>query len=80
MATTAQKIQRAMNDEFADQLDAAFRERFDITLETRFDLLSGENGALISTRTDGSGLTREQKDFVETWTAGYHAAMAQVRA
>lgn len=75
MATAAQKIYRRMNDEFTDSISAAFEEKFKVTVETQWDIFAMR---LVTTRRDENPLTKEQYEFIETFSAGYRAAMEQV--
>lgn len=72
----AQKLRRSINESFRDRLDPAFKTQFGRELKTEFSLL---NMTLVSRPVDGKKLTKAQASWIETFSAGYHAAMEQVR-
>jgi hypothetical protein len=77
MATKLEKCATRVNDAFTDKLKAAFAAKFNRELETNYSIFAM---ALISQPAAGEPFTQEQMDFVDTFDAGYTAAMLIVRA
>lgn len=73
--TKLEKCRRRVNDAFRENLHAAFKKKFDLELETTFNL-----GAmsLVSYLPDGAPFTPEQHDFIAAYSGGYGAAMTQI--
>lgn len=67
-----EKLGKKLNDSFTDKLTAAFMARFNVALESHFDIFSMR---LISVRHDEQPLTQEQHDFIKAYEAGYLDAM-----
>lgn len=76
MATKLEKCARTLNDEFPDQMMAAFKEKFGRDLETSFNIFSMQ---LVSQPADGEPFTPEQKHWVTAFDSGYSAAMEIAR-
>lgn len=76
MATKLQKMHNQLNENFRPLIDAAFKGKFGIEIETVFNWGSMR---LISVRTDGEPFTPEQEAFLSAYGDGYAAAMNQVR-
>lgn len=77
MATKLEKCALRVNDEFSAKLRTAFAAKFDRELDTSYNIFAM---ALISQPADGEPFTQEQKDWVDTFDAGYSEAMGIVRA
>ncbi len=73
----ADKIARAVNDNFSDQLKVAVMEKVGIEVETTYNFLAMSHS---TTKTDGSDFTQEQMDFMKVYEQAYFAALGIVRA
>ena len=75
MSTKVEKLARQLNENFRDLLPVKFKEKFNVQIGTKFNFFTS---ALVSTRLDGEDFTPEQLEFINTFEAGYLAAMQQV--
>lgn len=75
MTTKLEKIARRLNDEFADKLADAVREKYGVEVDSRFSIFSM---ALITTRSDDEDFTPEQHAFISAFSDGYGVAMKSV--
>ena len=73
--TIAQKLKRKLNDNFKVCLKDAVKAKFDIEIETGFNIFSMN---LVTVRVDGNSFTPEQMEYLKAYEAGYLAAMNQV--
>lgn len=64
-----------MNEAYYDELYRVMVAKFNVEVETRFDLISF---ATFSVRLDGQDFTQEQADFMATFEMGWLAATAYV--
>lgn len=69
------KVSQRINDNFSDQLDAAFEKEFETKLNTTFNIIELRK---VSRRADGRVLTKEQRDWIAGYSQGYADAMDQV--
>ena len=76
MRTKIEKLHMAVNDAFRDKLNAAFNEKFNIEIETSFDLLGAMR--LVTKRADGKKLTKQQYLWVSAYSDGYAEATGQI--
>jgi hypothetical protein len=67
----ARAVVTEINDSFGRQLDCAFQSKFDCKLDTTWDIFAMTH---VTHRADCEPLTEQQRQFIATWTAGYHAA------
>lgn len=73
--SASEKCRRALNDKFGDTLAQAFEAKFKRKLDVSWNLWSCQ---LISRPADGKPYSLAQKTWVQTWEAGYYAAMKVV--
>lgn len=64
-----------MNEAYYDELYRVMKAKFDIEVETRFDLISF---ATFTVSIDGLDFTKEQADFMASFEMGWLAATAYV--
>ena len=76
MATKLKKMADELNEEFRVKLAAAVLEKFDIEIETNFNIMSMR---LVTTKKDKSDFTPEQHAYISIFSEGYEAAMFMVR-
>lgn len=69
------KIREHINLGFTDALAAAFRGKFELELESSYNIFAM---ALVSRRVDEKDFTPEQAAFVSAYEAGYTDAMQRL--
>lgn len=67
------RIDRKMNDEFAERLAKHFYYTYSIVIDTSFNIFTS---SLVTTRVDGNDMTPEQLLTIRDFEAGYLAARA----
>lgn len=75
--TKLEKLQRELNDTYAEVFDREFKKQFGTEVETKFCIIEMN---LVSTRQDGEPLTDEQQKWSAAFSAGYNEAMNVVSA
>lgn len=73
----AERIRKAVNDDFTRSLDAAFATKFARDLETTFDFFGSM--CHVSRAADGKKLTTEQHMWIGAYSEGYSEAMGQIK-
>lgn len=68
-------MRRELENAFTDALHQEFRCKFDVELQTEFNIFAM---CLISKRTDGKDLTPEQHAFLAGWSTGYGKAINMI--
>jgi hypothetical protein len=77
MATKIEKLIRAVNDAFAEELRQAVTKKFQgLRVTTTLNLFAM---ALSTTRVDGKQFTEEQAAFIAAFEDGYVAALNKAR-
>ena len=70
-----QKMAKALHEEFRNDLSHIMRSKFNIGIETTWDIISGQ---VISRRVDGKDFTKAQTLFMETYESGYLHAIRRI--
>lgn len=71
-----EKIGRHLDEAFRECLDAAFRERWGVEVETAFDLLGSFR--YVTLRKDGEDFTPEQHAWIGAYTEGWGRCRREV--
>ena len=74
--TAIEKQIISVTEQWTAFLDTAFRMEFEIEIETRFDLLSGQ---YITQRVDRAMLSPDHASWIGAYADGYNAATRQLR-